>query len=152
MLFLRRMEFFLSMKIPDVTHQEKRISVRNGKPVVYEDERLRDARQKFTSFLALHTPLEPLEGPVFLQTRWLYLSTKQHAKGTYKTTKPDTDNLVKLFKDCMTKTKFWKDDAQVAAEYTTKLYWNVPGIHVVVGTMAEAIGDGGPEEADEGSD
>lgn len=151
MLFLRRMEFFLTMKIPDVTHQEKRITIRKGKPVVYEDERLRDARQKFTSFLALHTPLEPMEGPVCLQTRWLYPPTKQHAKGTYKTTKPDTDNLVKLFKDCMTRTGFWKDDAQVAVEYTTKLYWTVTGIHVVVGTMAEAIGDGGPEEADEGS-
>ena len=28
-------------------------------------------------------------------------------------TKPDTDNLQKLLKDCMTKCGFWKDDAQV---------------------------------------
>ena len=152
MLFSKMMDFFLPMKIPSVTHQEKRIAVRGGKPVVYEDRRLKDTRQKFFAYLAPHAPEDPLEGPVFLQTRWLYPPTKQHAKGTYKTTKPDTDNLVKLFKDCMTAAGFWRDDEQVAAEYTTKLYWNVPGIHVVVGTMAEAIDDGGPEEADEGSD
>ena len=32
--------------------------------------------------------------------------------GEYRTTKPDTDNLQKLLKDCMTATGFWTDDAQ----------------------------------------
>ena len=37
-----------------------------------------------------------------------------------KDTKPDTDNLQKLLKDCMTAVGFWVDDAQVCSELTEK--------------------------------
>lgn len=151
MLFSNMMDFFLPMKIPSVTHQEKKIAVRNGKPVVYEDERLRDARQKFLAYLAPHAPKKPMKGAVYLNTAWYYQESGRHPAGTYKTTKPDTDNLVKLFKDCMTAAGFWKDDAQVAVELTEKTYWKFPGVHVSVGEIAEAANDGGQEEADTGS-
>ena len=35
---------------------------------------------------------------------------------------PDTDNLNKLLKDCMTKLGFWNDDAQVCREIIEK-FW-----------------------------
>ena len=136
-----RYEFFLAMNIPSVTHQQKKIAVRNGKPVVYEDARLKDARQKFLSYLALHKPKEKLTGPVWLHTSWFYPPTGKHKAGEFKTTKPDTDNLLKLFKDCMTKVGFWKDDAQVCCEYTEKMYWTLTGIHVIVGDAPEIIGE-----------
>ena len=126
-----RYEFFLPMKIPSVTHQEKRIAVKNGKPVVYEDARLKDARQQFLGYLAMHKPQRMMAGPVWLHVSFFYAPDSKHKSGTFKTTKPDTDNLIKLFKDCMTKVGFWKDDAQVAAEYVEKRYWHVPGIHVI---------------------
>ncbi len=44
--------------------------------------------------------------------------------------KPDTDNLQKLLKDCMTAVGFWKDDAQVASEICEKFWAEVPGIYV----------------------
>ena len=47
-------------------------------------------------------------------------------------TKPDTDNLQKLFKDCMTKLGFWKDDARVASEIAEKFWSEVVGIYVRV--------------------
>ena len=47
-------------------------------------------------------------------------------------TKPDTDNLEKLLKDCMTRTRFWIDDAQVADEHVCKTWSPWPGIHVIV--------------------
>ena len=59
------MDFFLPMKIPSVTHQEKKIAVRGGKPVVYEDGRLKDARQKFLAYLAPHAPKKPMKGAVY---------------------------------------------------------------------------------------
>ncbi len=127
-----RNDFFLAMKIPSVTHQQKRVTVRNGKPVVYEDQRLKDARAKFMAYLKAHAPAEPMQGPVYLRTMWLYPETKTHPAGTYKTTKPDTDNLLKLFKDCMTAVGFWKDDAQVCCEYTVKMYNSLTGILVEV--------------------
>ena len=50
----------------------------------------------------------------------------------YRTTKPDTDNLQKLLKDCMTDVGFWKDDAQVASEICEKFWAEIPGIWIRV--------------------
>lgn len=46
--------------------------------------------------------------------------------------KPDTDNLQKLLKDCMTARGFWKDDAQVASEICEKFWAERPGIYICV--------------------
>lgn len=139
-------DFFLPMKIPSVTDQEKRIAVRNGKPFIYKDWRLKDAKQKFIAYLAQHRPERPMEGPIMLKTGWFYEPTVGHPAGTYKTTKPDTDNLVKLFKDCMTRCGYWWDDAQVAVELTEKLYGGRPGILVSVCEL-----DGSDDETDHSS-
>ena len=52
--------------------------------------------------------------------------------GEYKITKPDTDNLQKLLKDCMTAVRFWSDDAQVASEVVEKFWADIPGIYIRV--------------------
>ena len=123
------MEFFLPMRIPNVTHQKKKIALRNGKPIVYEPYELKDARSKFLGFLEKHRPDEPLHGPVQLVTKWQYADRRK--KG-WKTTKPDTDNMIKLLKDCMTKEGYWIDDAQVASETIQKFYGEPEGILVRV--------------------
>ena len=40
--------------------------------------------------------------------------------------------MLKLFKDCMTKVGFWKDDAQVASEIIEKRFCDTPGIFVEI--------------------
>ena len=60
-----------------------------------------------------------------------FLATGNHKPGEPKITKPDTDNMVKLLKDCLTKCSFWKDDAQVANETVVKVWTNSPGIVVM---------------------
>ena len=45
-------------------------------------------------------------------------------------TKPDTDNLQKLLKDCMTAEHFWTDDALVCSEITEKFWADTPGIWI----------------------
>lgn len=126
-------EFFLPMeKIPMTTHQQKKVNVRNGKPIFYEPEELKNARAKFESLLARHVPPDKLKGPVRLTVKWCFPMIKGARTGQYKTTKPDTDNLQKLFKDCMTKLGFWKDDAQVASEIAEKFWSEVVGIYVRV--------------------
>lgn len=107
------MEFFMAMKPPTVTHQEKQVHVVNGKPVLYEPTELRTARQKLLAHLAKHIPEEPYRDGVRLMVKWCFSRGKAHANGEYRITKPDTDNLQKLLKDCMTTCKFWNDDAQV---------------------------------------
>ena len=128
------MLFFMEMLPPTVTHQEKRVAVRGGKPVVYEDDRLKDARAKLTAHLMQHKPEKPAQGAISLRVQWLFLdNTKHHQHGEFRTTKPDTDNLQKLLKDCMTNVGFWNDDAQVAVEHVVKRWVRQhPGILIEV--------------------
>ena len=123
------MNFFLSMIPPTVTYQEKKVTVRNGRPVFYEPAKLKDAREKLTAHLWQNRPNEPITGPVNLKVMWLFPNGK-HLDGEWKTTKPDTDNLQKLLKDCMTVCEFWLDDAQVCVEHVEKRWAKHPGIYI----------------------
>jgi Holliday junction resolvase RusA-like endonuclease len=117
-------EFFLPMKKPPtITSQEKGIDGRGESPRVYTKDEVKQVKLLFTALLSKYSPKEPLTGAVRLVTKWLY-PTRTYKDGSYKTTRPDTDNVVKLFKDCMTSVGFWKDDAQVASEVTEKLWVN----------------------------
>lgn len=125
------MNFFMPMKPPTVTAQMKRITMsKTGKPIVYEDQRLSTARKKLTAHLARHKPEEKMEGPVRLITKWCFPKIKGKTDGQYKHTRPDTDNLQKLLKDCMTAVGFWEDDAQVASEIVEKFWADLPGIYI----------------------
>lgn len=135
--------FFLPMVPPTVTQQEHEFKVVRGRVVVYDPPKLRDARQKFTDYLLAQKRkmpgwdyLFPLNGPIRLVTKWIwpcdFVAGETHSVGEWKTTKPDTDNLIKLFKDCMTRTHYWGDDAQVCSEVTEKFYGDRPGIYVQV--------------------
>ena len=143
-------EFFLPMVPPTVTQQQHAIKVVKGRPVVYDTPELKDARRKFMAYLkgAKHRIsgwdyIFPMDGPVRLVTKWIWPcdpkfyvnANKAHKEGEWKVSKPDTDNLIKLFKDCMTRCCFWHDDAQVCSEITEKFYGNRPGIYVRVETL-----------------
>lgn len=126
-------EFFLPMKeIPTTTHQQKKVRVVNGKPQFYEPDSLKEARAMFMDKFAQHVPKEKLNGPIRLTTKSLFPKIKKSVNGQYKDTKPDTDNLNKLPKDCMTELGFWNDDAQVASEIIEKFWADTVGIYVKV--------------------
>lgn len=128
------LEFFLPMRVPTKTHQSKRFTARSGKIAAYDTPEIVAIREKFEAALAKHAPEQKISGPVRLVTKWCFeiTDTKKHRDGEWKATKPDTDNLVKLFKDCMTATGFWNDDAQVASDIIEKFWANIPGIYVRV--------------------
>ena len=126
------MEFFMAMNPPTITHQEKQVHVVNGKPVLYEPDELKAARQKLEAHLGKHVPEDPYRKGVRLITKWCFPSGGRHDNGEYRTTKPDTDNLQKLLKDCMTRVGFWKDDALVASEIVEKFWSEIPGIYIRV--------------------
>ncbi len=141
-------EFFLPMIPPTVTQQEHEFKIVKGRVVVYDPPRLKDARHKFMDLLLAQKRripgwdfIFPMEGPLRLVTKWIWpchSEDAEHANGEWKTTRPDTDNLIKLFKDCMTRTHYWQDDAQVCSEITEKFFGERPGIYV----RLEQIGDG----------
>ena len=123
-------EFFMPMIPPTCTHQEKKVHVVKGKPVYYEPENLKAAKQKLIGHLRNHVPEEPVLHGVRLLVKWCFPISGQHKNGEYKITKPDTDNLQKLLKDCMTDLGFWKDDALVASEIIEKFWADIPGIYI----------------------
>lgn len=123
-------EFFLPILPPTKTHQEKQVRVVNGKPIFYEPAELLAVRQKLEAHLAKHVPEEKYTGPVRLMTKWCFPITGKHIDGQFKTTKPDTDNMVKTLKDVMTKLGYWKDDSLVASEIIEKFWAAVPGIYI----------------------
>lgn len=133
-------EFFMPMRRPPtVTHQEKQVTIIAGKPHFYEPQELKSARAELSAHLRSRRPAEPLGGPLRLVTRWLF-PPGRHTPGSYRTTKPDTDNLQKLLKDCMTATGFWHDDAQVASELCEK-FWAEDDRHTGIYIRVERIGE-----------
>lgn len=126
------MEFFMAMIPPTVTAQEHKVKIVYGRPVFYDPPEVRRARLKLLANLAAHTPKEKMRGAVELVTKWCFPCTGTHRDGEYRISRPDTDNLQKLLKDCMTNVGFWEDDAQVAREITEKFWADVPGIYIRV--------------------
>lgn len=117
---------------PTVTAQEKKIAVgRDGKPRLYDPPALAKARADFCARLERFAPDAPFEGPVELKVQWIY--GRRDGRTGWKDTRPDMDNLQKLLKDCMTRTRFWLDDAQVAKECVSK-FWStsLPRIRISI--------------------
>lgn len=126
------MHFFINMIPPTKTYQEHKIGkTRTGRVYIYEDRELKEIRMRYRNALALFAPKEPMTGAVRLLVKWLFPKGK-HEDGTYKDTKPDTDNLNKMLKDEMTRAGFWKDDAQVASEIIEKFWAETTGIYIEV--------------------
>jgi Holliday junction resolvase RusA-like endonuclease len=117
---------------PQTTHQQTKVTVVKGKPIFYEPAELKAARSKLQSHLGKHVPEEKYTGAVRLVTKWLFPITGNHKDGEWKTTKPDTDNMVKLLKDVMTDLGYWTDDCLVASEITEKFWADRPGIYIVI--------------------
>lgn len=125
-----KIRFFMPMQIPTMTAQQKGINFDARK--VYTKKELLAIKQKYLAHLAPHRPEQPIKGPIALNVHFGFPAGKEHSAGEWKITKPDTDNAVKLLKDCMTQLGFWQDDAQVAMEVLQKYYLNEPGIFVEV--------------------
>ena len=132
------MEFDLNISPPTVTAQEHKIRIVHGRPMFYDTQKLKAARSAFENLLRQYVPEKPMDGPVALTVEWRF-ATKTHKEGTYRVTRPDTDNLQKLLKDCMTRVGFWRDDAQVCREDVTKRWSREkPGIRIKVVSLNDA--------------
>ena len=126
-------EFFMPMIPPTVTHQQHQVTVRNGNPVFYDPPEIKNAKEKLISNLHKFQIQRPFDCGVRLITKWCFPdNSKKHHDGEYRITKPDTDNLQKMLKDCMTLCGFWTDDALVASEIIEKFWVNTTpcGIYV----------------------
>ena len=127
------MNFFIAIDPPTSTAQMKQVRVVKGKPIFYDPPAVKEARNVLSAHLAIHKPDKPMPGPISLRVLWLFPKGKSHRNGEWRITKPDTDNLQKLLKDCMTRCGFWVDDAQVVREIAEKRWADDPsGIYIEV--------------------
>lgn len=133
-------KFFMLIQPPTTTHQTKRVDTRGAKPRFFETQAVKAARMLYRQHLAQHRPEEPLTGPLRLVTKWCYEPKYKPTQTdvVYKPTKPDTDNMIKLLKDEMTRCGFWVDDAQVASEITEKFWATPAGIYVSVSILGDS--------------
>ena len=130
-------EFFINMIPPTVTAQEHKVTMLRGRPKFYDTPRLKAARTLYERTLQQYRPEIPLEGALALTVEWWFPS-RTHREGELRITRPDTDNLQKLLKDCMTHVGFWKDDAQVCQELVIKRWTRSrPGLRIEVTQIHE---------------
>lgn len=136
-------EFFLSTPSaeiawpPQTTAQVREVGIKaNGKPYFYKPPKLQRAESHLKNALLRHAPDRPIRNqPIRLIVKWLFPYTCGHRHGEYKLTRPDTDNLQKLLKDCMTDLGFWVDDSLVCSEIVEKFWADTPGIYVRIEVM-----------------
>lgn len=140
-----RLDFFIPGEPPTVTSQEKGLATRHihGKvvPFAYETAEVKNVRAGFAWQLARHRPPEELKGPIRLITIWTWTPKGRHKPGTYRDTKPDTDNIIKLFKDALADVGFFENDSRVADERTIKRWGTRPGIRVILEEIGKGDGD-----------
>lgn len=111
----------------------------HNKPRFYKPSNVRKARDTLIKHLKPFKPIVPLEGALELHVTWLFPKGR-HKNGEWKITKPDTDNLQKMLKDCMTELGFWKDDAQVVKETCEKRWSDEPtGISIEVNMLPKVM-------------
>lgn len=120
-----RMKFFMPMRPPTSTHQEKQVNFKTK--CFYEPYSLKKARETLRDGILRAVKAKPeikedtpYTGPVHLRLSW-YFPGESHQ---WRTQKPDCDNMVKVLLDEMTCEGFWKDDAQIVTLMITKE--NVP--------------------------
>jgi Holliday junction resolvase RusA-like endonuclease len=112
---------------PSVTAQQKRVSVRRGKPVFFHDKRMVREASTWAALLAPHVPPAPMDGPLVLMIRLTYPHLKSTPKRDLekwlpKVTKPDSGNAAKHLEDQLTRMRFVVDDAKFARTVIEKLH------------------------------
>ena len=132
------MKIFLLLDPPTITAQENKVALVNHKPIFYKPEKLKQARRILITHLKPFKPEKPMKGPLELNVIWRFPKGKRHRHYEWRVTKPDTDNLEKMLKDCMTEVGFWIDDAQVVVEHVEKLWSDDPtGIAIEIKLLSK---------------
>lgn len=131
------MQFFLDIEPPTATAQEQKTAVRGGVPRKYDPPKVKAAKELLREALRPWKPEKPLDGPLRLYVEWRFPTGTRHLDGEWKITRPDTDNLQKGLKDCMTREGFWIDDSRVCEEIVLKYWSAIPGIFIRIGRAGD---------------
>ena len=98
-------------------------------------------KSELLAMLLPHQPQTPLQGALKCEIEYVYPWRTSEPKKNRATgyrwcdTRPDADNLLKQFFDCLTLLKFWEDDSQVSDLHFSKRWGNEPRISVIISEM-----------------
>lgn len=137
------LEFILHCEPPKHTAQGSSTILKNFKTGKFfigkkANSNAIQAKNELMWLLMPHRPQKPLEGAIKLEIDIFYSWRKSETKKNREKgqmpviTKPDLDNWVKQFNDCLTRLSFWRDDAQVFDMHLTKFYSDMPMIRVKI--------------------
>lgn len=121
----------LNILPPTVTFQDKGVSVRNGKPILYDKPELKEVKAKLRAHLSRYQPKRKLTGPIEMTTIWEFPVVKD-AESDWHTKKPDLDNLNKMLQDQLQDLGFFENDSQIASLNARKFYSHHPGITITL--------------------
>lgn len=134
------MKFRLNCVPPKKTHQSSMRIFKNkdGRVFLGHDKKGTETQNDLMTMLLPYQPKEPLQGALILKVDWIYpWRTSEPKKNKVNglmpcITKPDCDNLSKQLQDCLTKLRFWEDDAQVFQLIFSKYYGDYSGIDIEI--------------------
>ena len=125
--------------------QSIRVYFRHGKMRGSLAEATRQAMKRFSQLAAKYAPEELLACPIYLHLVFKFAPPKtwpQWKKDAaisgyiHRTKTPDTDNMTKLVKDCLTDL-FWTDDKLVVRELVKKIYAKESSTEVTIVTLPQ---------------
>lgn len=139
---------FIPGEPPTVTHHDKQLVVRGGKPRMTDSKRLTAARELYLSRIPKNAG-PPVAGPLLLVVTFFWTDPKA-TKPQWRTLKPDADNAAKVFQDLLCVRGWIENDAHVVALTAWKV--NVPtshpmepGVELYMETLTAYAGERQPE-------
>ena len=140
------MKIFLSCIPPKATHQASAriLKRRDGTSFVgkMQNSKGKAVQRDLLALLHPHAPAQPFEGPLKVKVAWCYPWRKSEPKKNRLAgskpcdTRPDVDNLAKMFLDICSRL-FWVDDSQISSLTFSKWWGDHPGIALEILEMGK---------------
>ena len=129
----RAVQAFLPVEPPTVTHNDLVAYVVYGpddKPMaaIRRSDRLMEAEAALLAQVGRHVPDEALSGPLRVQVRLCFGTRGRHDQGEPHVGKPDLDNFLKGFLDCLTRARVIEDDRMVCELRASKAWADPAGV------------------------
>lgn len=115
---------FICAEVPTATLQQAKAyyNPKLHRVAMYEPQNVKDAKKLYENKLRPFRPTEPIEGPKKITIEFAMGIKSEKKKGTWKTTRPDIDNMCKILLDRMTALRFFNDDSEIVSLTASKRY------------------------------
>ena len=121
-------DFVIHGEPPTTTAQQKGEVRRGGKTMHYTKAKVKRVLEMYEweARAALPSGWKPIQKPkgVRLYVMFCFGTTDRKKIGTWRTSRPDADNLVKALMDGFKNAGVWEDDSQVASLQVDKTWWS----------------------------